>query len=146
MEDTPQGSNDNAPPPTPPPANSPPTPPTIDTPPAEVVSDNRSIMIVLSYLGLLALIPLLVEKDDKEVQWHAKHGLVLAVVEVAVMIGLMVIGGVLGAISGGLGCIFGLLWPVFLLAILVVHILCIVKGLNGQRFLIPGISEYADRF
>jgi uncharacterized membrane protein len=144
MENTPQGPNDNAPPPpTPPPAE---PPPPQDAPPTEVVSDNRSIMIVLSYLGLLALIPLLVDKDDKEVQWHAKHGLVLAVVEVAVMIGLMVIGGVLGAISGGLGCIFGLLWPVFMVVILVVHILCIVKGLNGQRFLIPGISEYADRF
>jgi len=103
-------------------------------------------MIVLSYLGLLALIPLLVEKDDKEVQWHAKHGLVLAVVEVAVIIGLIVIGGILGAVSVGLGCIFNLLLPVFMLAILVVHILAIVKGLNGQRLLIPGISEYADRF
>ena len=144
MENTPQGPNDNAPPPpTPPPAE---PPPPQESPPREVVSDNRSIMIVLSYLGLLALIPLLVDKDDKEVQWHAKHGLVLAVVEVAVMIGLMVIGGVLGAVSGGLGCIFGLLWPVFMVVILVVHILCIVKGLNGQRFLIPGISEYADRF
>jgi uncharacterized membrane protein len=144
MENTPQGPNDNAPPPpTPPPAE---PPPPQESPPREVVSDNRSIMIVLSYLGLLALIPLLVDKDDKEVQWHAKHGLVLAVVEVAVMIGLMVIGGILGAVSGGLGCIFGLLWPVFMVVILVVHILCIVKGLNGQRFLIPGISEYADRF
>ncbi len=146
MEDTPQGPNDSAPPPAPPPAESPPPPPPIETPPVEIVSDNRSIMIVLSYFGLLALIPLLVEKDDKEVQWHAKHGLVLAVVEVAVMIGLMVIGAVLGAVSGGLGCIIGLLWPVFLLVILVVHILCIVKGLKGERFLIPGISEYADRF
>jgi len=145
MENTPQGPNDNAPPPPAPPPAEPPPPPQ-ETPPTEIVSDNRSIMIVLSYFGLLALIPLLVDKDDKEVQWHAKHGLVLAVVEVAVMIGLMVIGGVLGAISGGLGCIFGLLWPVFMLVILVVHVLCIVKGLNGQRFLIPGISEYADRF
>jgi len=145
MEDTPQVPNDNAPPPQTPPAAEPPPPPQ-ETPPPEIVSDNRSIMIVLSYLGLLALIPLLVEKDDDEVQWHAKHGLVLAVVEVAVMIGLMVIGGVLGAVSGGLGCIIGLLWPVLMLAILVVHILCIVKGLKGERFLIPGISEYADRF
>ncbi len=145
MEDTPQVPNDNAPPPPTPPAAEPPPPPQ-ETPPTEIVSDNRSIMIVLSYLGLLALIPLLVDKDDKEVQWHAKHGLVLAVVEVAVMIGLMVIGGVLGAVSGGLGCIIGLLWPVLMLAILVVHILCIVKGLKGERFLIPGISEYADRF
>ena len=144
MEDTPQGPNDNAPPPTPPPAE--PPPPPQETPQVEIVSDNRSIMIVLSYLGLLALIPLLVEKDDKEVQWHAKHGLVLAVVEVAVMIGLMIIGAILGAVSGGLGCIFGLLWPVFMLAILVVHIMAIVKGLKGQRLLIPGISDYADRF
>jgi hypothetical protein len=29
------------------------------------VSQNRSIMIVLSYLWLLALVPLLVEKDDR---------------------------------------------------------------------------------
>ena len=145
MENTPQGPNDNAPPSSTPPPAAPPPPPQ-ESPPTEIVSDNRSIMIVLSYLGLLALIPLLVDKDDKEVQWHAKHGLVLTAVEVAVMIGLMVIGGVLGAISGGLGCIFGLLWPVFMLAILVIHILSIVKGLNGQRFLIPGISEYADRF
>ncbi len=143
MEETPQGPNDGAPPP-PPPAEAP--PPVQESAPAEVVSDNRGIMIVLSYLGLLALIPLLVEKDDKEVQWHAKHGLVLMVFEFLVVIGLMIIGAVLGAISGGLGCVFGLLWPVFMLAALIVHVLCIVKGLNGERFLIPGISEFADRF
>lgn len=139
MENTPQGPNSSAPPPPPPAAPPPPRS-------SEVVSENRKIMIVLAYLGLLALIPLLVEKDDREVQWHAKHGLVLTVFEVVVFIGLQVVIMILGAISGGLGCIFGLLVPVFILAVLIVHILCIVKGLNGQRFLIPGISEFADRF
>ena len=110
------------------------------------MSENRNVMIVLSYLWLLALIPLLVEKDDREVQWHAKHGLVLTVVEVVVMIGLQVVVMILGAISGGLGCVFTLLIPIFMLAILIVHVLCIVKGINGQRFLIPGVSEFADRF
>jgi len=148
MEDTPQSPNDGAPPP-PPPASPPPEAPA--RPPQEpaaagTVSDNRSVMIVLAYLWLLALIPLLVEKDDREVQWHAKHGLVLTVVEVAVMIGLQVVAMILGAVSGGLGCIVGLLVPLLMLAILIVHVLCIVKGLNGQRFLIPGISEFADRF
>ena len=147
MEDTPQGPNDGAPPPppTPPPADAPARPPQ-EPVAAEIVSDNRTVMIVLSYLWLLALIPLLVEKDDREVQWHAKHGLVLAVVEIVVMIGLQVVVMILGAISGGLGCVFGLLVPLFMLAILVVHVLCIVKGVNGQRFLLPGISEFADRF
>ena len=143
MEDTPQGPNDSAPPPPPPPAE---PEPAKETAPAEVVSDNRNIMVVLSYLGLLALIPLLVEKDDREVQWHAKHGLVLTVVEVIVFIALQVLMMVLGAVSGGLGCVFGLLVPLFMLAVLIVHIMCIVKGLNGQRFLIPGVSDFADRF
>ena len=145
MEDNSQGPQDSAPPPPPPPAE--PAPPPAEEPVAEgVVSENRNIMIVLSYLWLLALIPLLVEKDDREVQWHAKHGLVLTVVEVVVMIGLQVIIMILGAVSGGLGCIFTLLIPVFMLAILIVHVLCIVKGINGARFLVPGVSEFADRF
>ena len=147
MEDTPQGPNDGAPPPppTPPPADAP-APPPQEPVAAEIVSDNRSVMIVLSYLWLLALIPLLVEKDDREVQWHAKHGLVLAVFEIVIMIGLQVLVMILGAISGGLGCVFGLLLPLFMLAMLVVHVVCIVKGINGERFLLPGISEFADRF
>ena len=147
MEETPQGPNEGAPPPPPatPPADAP-APPPREPAAAEIVSDNRGVMIVLSYLWLLALIPLLVEKDDREVQWHAKHGLVLTVVEVAVMIALQVVIMILGAISGGLGCIIGLLVPLFMLAILVVHVMCIVKGINGERFLLPGISEYADRF
>jgi len=142
MDDTPQGQRDSAPPPPPPPAEPPPPEPAAK----EVVSENRNVMIVLAYLWLLALIPLLVEKDDREVQWHAKHGLVLTVVEVVVMIGLQVVVMILGAISGGLGCIFTLLIPIFMLAILIVHVLCIVKGINGQRFLIPGVSEFADKF
>jgi uncharacterized membrane protein len=142
MQETPQGPTDNAPPPAPPPSEPPPR----KAAPPEVVSDNRTVMIVLAYLGLLALIPLLVEKDDSEVQWHAKHGLVLVAAEFIVMIALWVLIMVITAISGGLGCILGLLWPLFVLAILVVHVLCIVKGLNGQRFLIPGLSDFADRF
>ena len=143
MEDTPQTPQGGAPPP--PPAEPAPPPPQ-EPPTQETVSENRNVMIVLSYLWLLALIPLLVEKDDREVQWHAKHGLVLTVAEVVVMIGLQVVVMILGAISGGLGCIFTLLIPILLLAILIVHVLCIVKGINGQRFLVPGISEFADRF
>lgn len=142
MNDTPRDPQDSAPPPPPPPAEPPPQEPAA----REVVSENRNVMIVLSYLWLLALIPLLVEKDDREVQWHAKHGLVLTVVEVVVMIGLQVVVMILGAISGGLGCIFTLLIPIFMLAILIVHVLCIVKGINGQRFLIPGVSEFADKY
>jgi len=103
-------------------------------------------MIVLSYLWLLALIPLLTEKEDQEVQWHAKHGIVLMVAEIIIWIALTILSMVLGAITAGLGCVVSLLTPIFSLVILIVHIICIVKGVNGSRFTIPGISQYADKF
>ena len=145
----PQDPGDNAPPPPPPVAPPPPAepPPEAPTPGAKgVVSENRKLMIVLSYFGLLALIPLLVEKNDSEVQWHAKNGLVLTAAEFVVFIGLGIAGMVIGAMSAGLGCILGLAWPLVMVAILVLHVMCIVKGLNGERLIVPGISEFADKF
>lgn len=99
-------------------------------------------MIVLSYLWILALVPLLTAKDDKEVQWHAKHGIVLLVAEMALWIVLTIVMQLLGSFYCFGGIFFTLLW----LVVLVVHILCIVKGVGGQRFIIPGVSQYADRF
>jgi uncharacterized membrane protein len=103
-------------------------------------------MIVLAYLWLLALIPLVVEKEDKEVQWHAKHGLVLLVAEFALWIVLSVISAAVGMALPMIGCAFSLIFLLLWVGVLIVHIMCIVKGINGSRFLIPGLSNYADRF
>lgn len=123
----------------PPPSYTPPPPPT-GMPPTGAASPNRTIMLVLAYLGVLAVIPFAVEKNDPEVQWHAKHGLVLFVAEI-------ILGVLIGIIThipviGFLGCVLWLFWPL----ILVLHIVMIVKAVNGQRLLIPGLSEYANRF
>ncbi len=126
-----------------PPSQGPPTPPMPPQapPPPQGTSSNQGLMITLAYLWLLALVPLLVEKDDKEVQWHAKHGLVLLVAEILLGIVLMIL-----TFIPYLGCIILPVQMLLWVAILVVHIICIVKGINGERFLIPGISNYADRF
>lgn len=139
--------NTSTPPPTPPP------PPPADSGGGDTGSggsggggggDNNGLMIVLSYLWLLALIPLLVEKDNKEVQWHAKHGIVLMVAELALWIVLTVISFTLAPV--GIGCAIALLQMVLSLVIIIIHIVCMVKGVGGGRFLIPGVSQYADRF
>ena len=144
--ENPQSPSDPPAPPSDPPAppSDPPAPPSDPPapPPPSAPSGSGSpnvVMVILSYLGILALIPFLVEKDDKEVQWHAKHGLVLLVGEFA----LFIVLSVLGAISAGLGC---LLWPLVILALIAIHVMCIVKGVNGDRFIIPGVSQYADKF
>src|SRR6478672_1296086 len=53
-------------------------------------SPNRGVMIVLEYLWALTLVPLLLEKHDAEVQWHARHGLVLMAAEILVLFGYVV--------------------------------------------------------
>lgn len=121
----------------PPPSYTPPPPP-IGTPPTGTASPNRGIMLVLSYLWLLALIPFVVEKNDPEVQWHAKHGLVLTVAEFL----LWIVVGIVTHLIPFAGCVLWLLWPL----LLIFRIFLIIKATNGQRVLIPGVSQYADQF
>jgi len=110
------------------------------------VSSNRTIMIVLAYLWILALVPLLVEKEDKEVQWHAKHGIVLMVAEFVFWIACSIVLGLLSAVTAGFGCLGVFLLPLISLGFLALHVFAIVKGVNGQRLIIPMISEFADKF
>lgn len=113
------------------------------TPGSTAPSSNRNVMILLSYLWLLALIPLVVEKEDREVQWHAKHGLVLAVAEMIFWVVFQILLFVLGSF---LGCLVGIFVPLIALGIVIFHIVAIVKGINGQRLIVPGLSQYADKF
>jgi uncharacterized membrane protein len=95
-------------------------------------------MLVLSYLGILALIPLLTEKNDGEVQWHAKNGLVLLVAYLVLMVGVVMASFVVGFI--------GMLQIPLWLGYLVVIILGITNALNGKRLVIPGLSEFTAKF
>ena len=126
-QETPQdtGSQDASSPP-------PESPPATDD--GGTTSPNRNLMIVLSYFWILFLIPLLVEKEDKEVQWHAKHGLVLSVVEFILQVILSLTG---------IGCFFS---PFVFLAFLVIRLMAIVKGINGERFIVPYVSQYTEKF
>lgn len=114
-----------------------PTPP----PPSSSGDGNRTLMLVLSYLGILALIPLLVEKEDDEVQWHAKHGLVLFGAWLAVWIVISILAQV-----PVLGCIAMIGWPLAGLGYLIVAIMGIVNATQGQRFRVPWLSDFADKW
>ena len=139
MQENPSGPDQpQAPPPPPesPPASPPPVPPP--------GSGARTLMLVLAYFGPFALIPLLAEKDDEELQWHARHGLILTLTWILLWISLGVISliPVIGWIVALLGCVA---IPLISLGMLVIHIICIVKALNGEKFRLPIVSEYADR-
>ena len=107
---------------------------------------NRSIMLVLAYLPPFAVIPLLVEKDDPDIHWHAKHGIVLMTAEMLLLLGLVVVALIFGLMTAGVGCFLLALVPIPFLAFLVMHIIAVVKAFGGKRLIIPVVSEYADKF
>lgn len=117
---------DAAPPPPPPP---PPQHPRA----TDVVREQDKMMLVLSYLWLLALVPLLTVNDSESVRWHAKNGLVLSVG-----------GGIAASILGRFPFIGWLSIPVWL-AIFVLIIVCIFRALEGIRMRIPIVSDVADK-
>ncbi|HEX7151129.1 MAG TPA: DUF4870 domain-containing protein [Thermoanaerobaculia bacterium] len=141
------------PPPTIPPATPPPpgggsyTPPPPPTgggynPPPGGAGSDRTIMLVLSYLGLLALIPLLTKKEDREVQWHAKNGLAIFVAYIVVYILITVL---MRFLPSGVGCGLSMLNCVLWLAYIALIVVCIVKATSGQRLKVPVISDFADK-
>ena len=107
---------------------------------------NRSAMLVLAYMWPLAVIPLFLTKDDGEVQWHAKHGLVLMAAELALLLGLSILMQLLMVITFGVGCLASIAFVFLWAGVLVLHVFAIVRALNGHRLVIPGVSEYASRF
>jgi uncharacterized membrane protein len=135
-------------PPTPPGGSAggaPPLPPTrpaggAPSSPTGSASGDRTLMIVLSYLYILCLVPLLTQKEDAEIQWHAKQGTVLFGLDFVVFM-------INTALSfTGVGCLLVPIVVLVHLALFVVRIVAVIKGIQGGRLVVPGVSQLADSF
>lgn len=105
-------------------------------------SPTRPFFLVLSYVGFLGLVPLFLEKHDREVQWHARNGLAL--------FGGLAAAGLLATLIGiavpALSCLYAVTMVIGGLLYVMIAILAAVKALDGQRLVIPVVSRYATRF
>jgi uncharacterized membrane protein len=108
-------------------------------------SPHRAVMIVLAYMWLLAFVPLLFEQQSPDIQWHARHGIVLMIAEVLLLAGYILMTTLVSLATLGLGLVLSLLVVFVWVGILGLHVIAIVKGINGERLMIPRVSEYANR-
>ena len=106
---------------------------------------NRAAMLVLAYLWPLAVIPLFLTRDDAEVQWHARHGLVLMAAELVLLLGLSIAMQLLMVVTLGIGCLASIAFVFLWAGVLVLHVVAIVRALRVYRLIIPGLSDYASR-
>lgn len=105
---------------------------------------QRTALIVCAYLGPLALIPFFAARQDPDAQWHARQGLAMTLVEVAVLGVLSVFVGamVLTNFGAGIALLSGL-WLLWV-AVLVVHLTAVLTAINGGRLRVPGTAALAD--
>lgn len=97
--------------------------------------DKNVGMAMICYLGILVIIPLLINtKNDPFVKFHIKQGLVLLVSIVIVNITWII--PILGWIAGVIGNII----------LLVLAIIGIINSASGKEEKLPLIGQYAKNF
>jgi len=102
--------------------------------PVDDVSKNKGLAI-LSYIGILFLVPLFAAKESKFARFHANQGLVLFITDIVLYIAVGIIEGFLPVIGSLLS------WAVYVF-ILVLAILGIVNAANGEEKELPVIGQY----
>jgi len=88
------------------------------------IEDNK-VVAALSYIWLLFLIPMLLKKDSKFCQFHAKQGLILFLFSLIAW--FPIIGWLVG------------------LAIIIISVMGIVKTLAGESWEVPFIYDLSKK-
>jgi uncharacterized membrane protein len=109
--------------------------------PVPLYQGERLRDLVYCYAGPWAFKPYLKNRDDEELLWHARQGVLLAFVEVVVSLLLLIVG--LFPVLGLLVAIQFLL-PMWLLWCLGMSVTSIVQATKGKRHKIPVLHQFVD--
>ena len=121
---------------------------------------DGNLAAALGYpIGIIAIICLIMEKENRFVKFHALQSILLHVGFIVVAIAVWIIGIVLlvagaaasaasgsGAAGGIIGMLFGLIWLVVIVAYIGGLIFAAVKSYGGAYFKLPVIGNIADKF
>lgn len=93
---------------------------------------KNTLMAVLSYIGILVIVPFLSAKDDPFVKYHIKQGLVLLIIEVAVWF---------------LSMMVWMFWPILQiinLAVVILSIIGIINAVKGLEKELPLVGKFSS--
>lgn len=115
---------------------------------------DGNITALIGYIiGIVALVLIFIEKDNKFVRFHAFQAVFLFVAYIACVIGLVILGvivAIIGQASGALASILGilvmLLWLAVIFGFLGALIFAAIKAYGGNMFKLPIIGNMAEKF
>lgn len=97
---------------------------------------SNTVMAVLSYFGILVLIPLLTDaKKDPFVKFHIKQGLVLLIV--------FIIAWVMIPLIPFIGWILSIFVLIF---VFILFLIGVINAASGKKEPLPVIGQYGDKF
>lgn len=94
---------------------------------------------------ITGIVFLIIDKDNREVRYHAWQSIFLGVAVLLLTIGISILSAIFGLISSILGGIVGMLSPLVGLGYVILWIVCMIKAYNGERFKIPVIGDLAEK-
>ena len=116
--------------------------------------ESNKVLAVLSYLGILVLVPIFAGKNSKFARYHANQGLVLAIAEVAYWIVKAILLAIIKAIFPGsytyyyiykpsaVYSIFSFILSLVGIAFLVLAIIGIINAAQGKAKELPIIGKF----
>jgi len=112
------------------------------------LTDQDRVLLVFGYLGPLALVALIASRREF-VKWHAKQGLALSLSWLLIYPVLRYLHLRLESWSGffstAVAEVFWAMSWLVVMGVLIAGLVCIIRGLEGERFKIPILGAVADR-
>ncbi len=119
-----------------PPDDSPVTPEDLD--------EEDKVMLVFSYLWVLALVPFMVTRREY-VRWHAKQGLILCGVSCLAFLAIILVGAILATLSKVFAWLFAFALINLVLLYLALALVCVIKAFRGERWAIPFLGDLVEK-
>ena len=108
---------------------------------------DGNVTALIGYpIGIVALILVFIEKDNKFVRFHAIQSLLFWAAFMVILIGFGILGAVMAFISGTLAGILGLISFLVWIALFGLMILLAIKAYQGQMFKLPIIGDMANKW
>jgi uncharacterized membrane protein len=96
--------------------------------------------LILCYAGPWAFLPYLRCRNDEELLWHSRQGVLLAFTEVALALAMVIMG--LFPLLGWIFIRFFL--PIWLMWCLAMSVTSVLQACKGKRHKIPVLHQFMD--
>lgn len=109
------------------------------------LAPNLASTLCYVCMPISSIIFMLLDKDDKDVQFHAWQGTTFGIGYLVAIVAIEILSTILGAILTFLGVIVGLVIPLLGLGAFILWIVCLIKAYQGERWKIPYIGDFAEK-